>query len=85
MAVNKYEKRGVSSQKEDVHKAIESLDKGLFPNAFCKILPDIAGGDPQYCNVMHADTAGTKTSLAYIYWKETGDKSVWRGSPRMPW
>lgn len=79
MAVNKYEKRGVSSQKEDVHKAIESLDKGLFPNAFCKILPDIAGGDTQYCNVMHADTAGTKTSLAYIYWKETGDKSVWRG------
>lgn len=79
MQENKYEKRGVSSQKEDVHKAIQKLDKGLFSNAFCKILPDIIGGDADFCNVMHADTAGTKTSLAYLSWKETGDKSVWRG------
>ncbi|MBK7110654.1 MAG: AIR synthase related protein [Chitinophagales bacterium] len=79
MQENKYEKRGVSSQKEDVHKAIQMLDKGLFSNAFCKILPDIIGDDELYCNVMHADTAGTKTSLAYLYWKETGDISVWRG------
>lgn len=79
MIENRYELRGVSSQKEEVHKAIQSLDKGLYPNAFCKILPDIAGGDPGFCNVMHADTAGTKTALAYIYWKETGDTSVWEG------
>jgi len=75
----KYNQRGVSSSKSDVHKAIEGLDKGLYPNAFCKVLPDIVGGDEAYCNVMHADTAGTKTSLAYVYWKETGDLSVWDG------
>jgi phosphoribosylformylglycinamidine cyclo-ligase len=79
MQPDKYAKRGVSSKKEDVHKAIAKLDKGLFPTAFCKILPDFAGNDPGYCNVMHADTAGTKTSLAYIYWRETGDLSVWAG------
>jgi phosphoribosylformylglycinamidine cyclo-ligase len=77
--ISKYEKRGVSADKEDVHNAIKNLDKGLFPNAFCKILPDLVGNDDAYCNVMHADTAGTKTSLAYIYWKETGDLSVWPG------
>ncbi len=71
--------RGVSAAKEDVHKAIEKLDKGLFPKAFCKISPDTLGGDLEYCNIMHADGAGTKTSLAYLYWKETGDISVWRG------
>ncbi len=74
-----YNRRGVSSQKEDVHSAIKNLDKGLYPKAFCKIVPDILGGDPDYCNVMHADGAGTKSSLAYIYWKETGDMSVWKG------
>jgi len=74
-----YEKRGVSAQKEDVHKAIKNLDKGLFPLAFCKILPDYVGGQKDWCNIMHADTAGTKTSLAYLYWKETGDISVWEG------
>jgi phosphoribosylformylglycinamidine cyclo-ligase len=74
-----YAQRGVSSQKEDVHKAIQDLDKGLFPNAFCRILPDFLGGDDEYCNIMHADGAGTKSSLAYIYWKETGDYSVWKG------
>lgn len=79
MNQDKYGLRGVSSQKEEVHKAIAHMDKGLYPNAFCKILPDFAAGDPTYCNVMHADTAGTKTSLAYIYWKETGDISVWEG------
>ncbi|MFI5172896.1 MAG: phosphoribosylformylglycinamidine cyclo-ligase, partial [Chitinophagales bacterium] len=72
MEQDKYGLRGVSSQKDDVHKAIANLDKGLFPKAFCKILPDFAGGDDAFCNVMHADTAGTKTALAYIYWKETG-------------
>lgn len=77
--ISKYEKRGVSADKEDVHNAIKNLDKGLFPNAFCKILPDLVANDPDYCNVMHADTAGTKTSLAYMYWKETGDLSVWSG------
>lgn len=77
--MNKYEQRGVSADKTDVHNAIANLDKGLFPNAFCKILPDLVANDPHYCNVMHADTAGTKTSLAYIYWKETGDLSVWEG------
>lgn len=76
---SKYEQRGVSADKTDVHNAIRNLDKGLFPNAFCKILPDLAGNDPEYVNVMHADTAGTKTSLAYIYWRETGDHSVWKG------
>jgi phosphoribosylformylglycinamidine cyclo-ligase len=75
----RYMQRGVSASKEDVHKAIENLDKGLFPKAFCKISPDILGGDPEYCNIMHADGAGTKTSLAYLYWKETGDLSVWKG------
>ena len=76
---NRYSKRGVSASKEDVHSAISKLDRGLFPKAFCKILPDILGGDPAYCNVMHADGAGTKSSLAYMYWKETGDLSVWKG------
>lgn len=75
----KYDLRGVSASKDEVHQAIKHLDKGVFPNAFCKVIPDIAGGDPEYCNIMHADTAGTKTSLAYIYWKETGDISVWKG------
>lgn len=74
-----YAQRGVSSQKEDVHRAIQDMDKGLFPNAFCRVLPDILGGDEEYCNIMHADGAGTKSSLAYIYWKETGDYSVWKG------
>lgn len=76
---DRYMQRGVSAAKEDVHKAIEKLDKGLFPKAFCKISPDTLGGDADYCNIMHADGAGTKTSLAYLYWKETGDISVWRG------
>ncbi len=75
----KYNQRGVSAGKEDVHNAIKNIDKGLFPKAFCKIIPDILGGDPQWCNIMHADGAGTKSSLAYIYWKETGDISVWKG------
>lgn len=71
--------RGVSASKEDVHNAIKNVDKGLYPKAFCKIIPDILGGDPQYCNIMHADGAGTKSSLAYMYWKETGDLGVWKG------
>ncbi|MCQ2266752.1 MAG: AIR synthase-related protein [Bacteroidaceae bacterium] len=71
--------RGVSAMKEDVHAAIKNIDKGLFPQAFCKIIPDILGGDPEYCNIMHADGAGTKSSLAYMYWRETGDLSVWKG------
>ena len=71
--------RGVSAAKEDVHAAIKNIDKGVFPQAFCKIIPDILGGDPEYCNIMHADGAGTKSSLAYMYWKETGDLSVWKG------
>jgi phosphoribosylformylglycinamidine cyclo-ligase len=75
----KYNLRGASSSKAEVHQAIRNLDKGLYPNAFCKVLPDVAGSNPDYCNIMHADTAGTKTSLAYLYWKETGDISVWRG------
>ena len=80
MAENlKYGKRGVSASKEDVHKAIKNIDKGIFPKAFCKVLPDILGDNPDYCNIMHADGAGTKSSLAYIYWKETGDLSVWKG------
>ena len=76
---NRYSQRGVSAEKEDIHNAIKNLDKGLYPNAFCKIIPDILGGDPLYCNIMHADGAGTKSSLAYLYWKETGDMSVWEG------
>ena len=79
MSSNRYMQRGVSAAKEDVHKAISKLDKGLFPQAFCKISPDILGGDETFCNIMHADGAGTKSSLAYMYWKETGDLSVWRG------
>lgn len=75
----RYNLRGVSASKEDVHNAIKHIDKGIFPKAFCKIIPDILGGDPEYCNIMHADGAGTKSSLAYMYWKETGDLSVWRG------
>jgi phosphoribosylformylglycinamidine cyclo-ligase len=75
----KYNLRGVSADKAEVHEAIKGLDKGLYPMAFCKILPDVVGGDGDYCNIMHADTAGTKTSLAYLYWKETGDLSVWKG------
>jgi phosphoribosylformylglycinamidine cyclo-ligase len=75
----KYNLRGVSASKEDVHNAISHLDKGLFPNAFCKVVPDFPGGDPQNCLVMHADGAGTKSSLAYMYWRETGDLSVWKG------
>jgi len=75
----KYNQRGVSAGKEDVHNAIKNIDKGLFPKAFCKIIPDILGGDENWCNIMHADGAGTKSSLAYVYWKETGDASVWRG------
>ncbi|MCM1309744.1 MAG: AIR synthase-related protein [Bacteroides sp.] len=75
----RYSQRGVSAEKEDVHSAIKNIDKGIFPKAFCKIIPDILGGDPDYCNIMHADGAGTKSSLAYIYWRETGDMSVWKG------
>lgn len=79
MSNQRYMKRGVSASKEDVHAAIKNIDKGIFPRAFCKIIPDILGGDPEYCNIMHADGAGTKSSLAYMYWKETGDLSVWKG------
>lgn len=79
MSDQRYNQRGVSASKEDVHNAIKNIDKGLYPNAFCKIIPDILGGDPEYCNIMHADGAGTKSSLAYMYWKETGDISVWKG------
>jgi phosphoribosylformylglycinamidine cyclo-ligase len=75
----RYDQRGVSASKDDVHNAIKNIDKGVFPKAFCKIIPDILNGDPDYCNIMHADGAGTKSSLAYSYWKETGDLSVWRG------
>ncbi|MCO5935215.1 AIR synthase-related protein [Mucilaginibacter sp. RB4R14] len=75
----RYDQRGVSASKEDVHNAIKNIDKGIFPKAFCKIVPDILTNDPEYCNIMHADGAGTKSSLAYTYWKETGDISVWRG------
>lgn len=75
----RYMMRGVSATKEDVHNAIKNIDKGIFPRAFCKIIPDILGGDADYCNIMHADGAGTKSSLAYLYWKETGDESVWKG------
>ena len=76
---NRYDLRGVSASKEDVHNAIKNIDKGLFPKAFCKVVPDILGKDPDYCNIMHADGAGTKSALAYLYWKETGDLSVWKG------
>ena len=76
---DRYNQRGVSASKEDVHQAIKNIDKGLYPKAFCKVVPDLLGGDENYCTVMHADGAGTKTSLAYIYWKETGDISVWKG------
>lgn len=79
MSDQRYNQRGVSASKEDVHNAIKNIDKGIFPKAFCKIIPDILAGDPEYCNIMHADGAGTKSSLAYIYWKETGDLSVWKG------
>lgn len=75
----KYSLRGVSASKEDVHAAIKHIDKGLYPRAFCKVIPDLLGGDPAWCNIMHADGAGTKSSLAYLYWKETGDLSVWKG------
>ena len=75
----RYMMRGVSAMKEDVHNAIKNIDKGIFPQAFCKIIPDILGGAPEYCNIMHADGAGTKSSLAYMYWRETGDLSVWKG------
>ncbi|HEY8917158.1 MAG TPA: AIR synthase related protein, partial [Chitinophaga sp.] len=74
-----YAKRGVSADKEDVHNAIKNIDKGLFPKAFCKIVPDILGGDEAWCNIMHADGAGTKSSLAYAYWKKTGNLDVWKG------
>lgn len=79
MSDQRYNQRGVSASKEDVHNAIKNIDKGIFPKAFCKIIPDILGGDAEYCNIMHADGAGTKSSLAYMYWKETGDLSVWKG------
>ncbi|NDV47035.1 phosphoribosylformylglycinamidine cyclo-ligase [Paludibacter sp. 221] len=79
MSDQRYNLRGVSASKEDVHNAIKNIDKGLFPKAFCKIIPDFLGNDPEYCNIMHADGAGTKSSLAYVYWKETGDLSVWKG------
>lgn len=79
MVNQRYDMRGVSASKEDVHNAIKNVDKGLFPKAFCKIIPDVLGGDPDYCNIMHADGAGTKSSLAYAYWRETGDLSVWKG------
>lgn len=79
MSNEQYMQRGVSASKEDVHNAIKNVDKGLFPQAFCKIIPDFLGGAPEYCNLMHADGAGTKSSLAYIYWRETGDLSVWKG------
>jgi len=79
MGNQRYMLRGVSAAKEDVHKAIHNIDKGIFPQAFCKIIPDILGGDPEYCNIMHADGAGTKSSLAYMYWRETGELGVWKG------
>ncbi|MBD5216451.1 MAG: phosphoribosylformylglycinamidine cyclo-ligase [Bacteroidales bacterium] len=79
MSSDRYDKRGVSASKEDVHSAIKNIDKGIFPGAFCKIVPDYLGGDPEWCNIMHADGAGTKSSLAYAYWRKTGDLSVWKG------
>lgn len=79
MSNQRYDMRGVSASKDDVHNAIKNIDKGIFPMAFCKIIPDTLGGDPEYCNIMHADGAGTKSSLAYVYWRETGDLNVWKG------
>ncbi|RHX97104.1 hypothetical protein DYB25_005468 [Aphanomyces astaci] len=79
MADSRYNQRGVSAGKEDVHNAIKNVDKGLFPQAFCKVVPDYLSGDEDYCIVMHADGAGTKSALAYMYWKKTGDLSVWKG------
>ncbi len=79
MSDQRYNLRGVSASKEDVHNAIKNIDKGLFPKAFCKIIPDFLANDPEYCNIMHADGAGTKSALAYVYWRETGDLSVWKG------
>ena len=79
MSQQRYDLRGVSAAKEDVHNAIKHIDKGIFPQAFCKIIPDILGGDPEWCNIMHADGAGTKSALAYAYWRETGDLGVWKG------
>ncbi len=79
MSDDRYMRRGVSAAKEDVHQAIRNVDKGIFPGAFCKIIPDILGGDPEWCNIMHADGAGTKSALAYAYWRATGDLSVWEG------
>ena len=79
MTNQRYDLRGVSASKEDVHNAIKNIDKGIYPLAFCKIIPDVLGGDPEYCNIMHADGAGTKSSLAYVYWRETDDMSVWKG------
>jgi phosphoribosylformylglycinamidine cyclo-ligase len=79
LSTDRYTQRGVSASKEDVHNAIKNIDKGIFPKAFCKIVPDLLTGDPEFCTIMHADGAGTKTSLAYIYWRETGDRSVWKG------
>lgn len=79
MSNQRYDMRGVSASKDDVHNAIKNIDKGIFPMAFCKIIPDTLGGDPEYCNIMHADGAGTKSSLAYVYWRETGDINVWKG------
>src|SRR5574343_201906 len=79
MSDSKYNLRGVSASKEDVHKAIDNLDKGLFPQAFCKVVPDFLSGSEEHCVIMHADGAGTKSSLAYAYWKETGDINVWKG------
>ena len=79
MSTDRYTQRGVSASKEDVHNAIRKIDKGIFPKAFCKIVPDLLTGDPDYCTIMHADGAGTKSSIAYIYWRETGDLSVWKG------
>ncbi len=79
MTKDRYKQRGVSTSKKDVHDAIKNLDKGIYPEAFCKIVPDMLGGNPDFCNIMHADGAGTKSSLAYLYWKETGDISVWKG------
>ncbi len=78
-AQSRYQQRGVSYSKKEVHAAIKKVDKGLYPHAFCKIIPDYLGGDETFCNVVHADGAGTKSSLAYIYWRETGDLSVWKG------
>lgn len=79
---SRYLARGASATKDDVHRAIAGLEKGLFPSAFCKVLPDVLGGDPDFCNLIHADGAGTKSALAYLYWKETGNTDVWKGIAR---